>query len=148
MKSRLLSLGSISEGTLRTEDLLEAIASELSPLRLSRAHRKLVNEAGRIDPESDEAGDLLQELCDAAESYLPPYAYLAMHKHDGACFGVWASVDSLEEDAASGEVLKVSDLSEVPAGYVGYLLHVNDHGNATLYTRHRNGRLSEHWAIV
>ncbi len=31
--------------------------------------------------------------------------------------------------------LRVSDLSEVPARFRGLILHVNDHGNATLYLK-------------
>jgi len=35
----------------------------------------------------------------------------------------------------------------VPADYCGEVLHVNDHGNATLYAAER-GQLSEVWSVV
>lgn len=37
----------------------------------------------------------------------------------------------------------VSDLSDVPAGYAGEVLHINDHGNVTLYRAFKNGSLHE-----
>ena len=37
----------------------------------------------------------------------------------------------------------VEDLSEVPEGYRGQVLHVNDHGNVTLYNAFKNGSLHE-----
>jgi hypothetical protein len=40
-----------------------------------------------------------------------------------------------------------SDLSEVPTAYTGEVLHVNDHGNMSLYAYSR-GRGREIWAIV
>lgn len=43
--------------------------------------------------------------------------------------------------------LKVSDTGDVPRGYSGEVLHVNDHGNATLYN-YVNGRAYEVWGIV
>lgn len=37
----------------------------------------------------------------------------------------------------------VEDLSEVPEGYRGQVLHVNDHGNVSLYNSFKNGNLHE-----
>jgi len=37
----------------------------------------------------------------------------------------------------------VEDLSEVPEGYRGQVLHVNDHGNVTLYNAFKNGSFHE-----
>ena len=42
-------------------------------------------------------------------------------------------------------MLRVNDTSEVPRGYTGEVLHVNDHGNTTLYTASR-GKLTEVWS--
>lgn len=44
--------------------------------------------------------------------------------------------------------LKVSDLSEVPEEYEGEILHVNDHGNVTLYVQDDCGDLTEIGSIV
>ena len=43
--------------------------------------------------------------------------------------------------------LKVSDTGDVPADYSGEVLHINDHGNMTLYSAER-GKLTEIWSIV
>lgn len=43
--------------------------------------------------------------------------------------------------------LRVSDLSEVPDDYTGEVLHVNDHGNMTLYAC-TDGECSEVWSVV
>lgn len=41
------------------------------------------------------------------------------------------------------EGLVVDDLSEVPGRFAGEVLHVNDHGNVTLYRAFKNGSLHE-----
>jgi len=156
-RRKVLSLGVISEGTLKAEDIVSAMASELAPLRLSRSHRALVAKARRFDPSayddddlaaSNAADDLLTDLMNAAEDYLPAYAHIGMAEGDGACLGVWASLESLSEDARFGDgVLKVADTGEVPRGYSGFVMDVNDHGNVTLYRASR-GKLREIWAIV
>ena len=93
---------------------------------------------------------LMQELC-------PPYTYFGTLEGDGACFGVWADIERLEEEARfGGEVLKVSDLSELddPDGPLKrdseytHVMHVNDHGNVTLYALSWKPKLTEQWAVV
>jgi hypothetical protein len=46
-----------------------------------------------------------------------------------------------ERQEFDGEV--VSDLSEVSKGYAGMVLHINDHGNVTLYRAFKNGSFHE-----
>ena len=56
------------------------------------------------------------------------------------------------------DIIRVSDLSEVPDDATGYVLNVNDHGNATLYeigpqdehslSAFASDNLKEIWAIV
>lgn len=85
----------------------------------------------------------LEALFDALDHYALPGFYFGAHPGDGSDYGYWLS-ESFVEDF---DELKVADLSEVPKGYRGSLLHVNDHGNVSLYTASR-GRLREVWAIV
>jgi hypothetical protein len=142
-------LGSVSEGTLRTEDLLDSFAYELhyqlkrQTTRFPRAkYRALIREANKSGAaESEFADDLVCELIDALGEFAPPYAYFGTHEGDGASFGYWP-MDLEEFDG-----LRVNDTSEVPRDYSGEVLHVNDHGNATLYVA-RRGKLSEVWGIV
>lgn len=57
--------------------------------------------------------------------------------------GFYMDVESACEDAD----LQVSDLCEVPTGFSGLLVNVNDHGNVTAYNAAR-GRLYELFAVV
>ena len=151
------NIGSVSEGTLRAEDLHSAFISELESQKpLRKEHRKLLREIQeRLDAaeilgvnyfeilEGEQASEDLEELENALSDYCLPYFYFGAQSGDGACFGFWLSESFPEEF----EGLKVSDTSEVPTGYTGEVLHINDHGNCTLYACTR-GRLREIWAVV
>lgn len=139
-----VSFGTISEGTLRTDDLLEAFASELESLEPDNV---LAREAREVNSESEEADYIVTELQDALDEHAPPYAYFGTLEGDGAHFGFWPSVDALEMAVLDGEVLKVSDTGDVPDDYVGDVMHVNDHGNVTLYSVD-GGALTEIWGVV
>ena len=161
------NIGSVSSGTMRAEDLIPAFLSELrSQKPLRREHRKLVREiTQRMDADythdgcglwncgmnqdaenyfgTEDADYDLESLFDALNEYAPAYFYFGAHCGDGSDFGYWLS----EGFADDFDGLKVSDTSEVPRGYSGEVLHVNDHGNCTLYAYSR-GRGREVWAIV
>lgn len=152
------SFGSISSGTMRTEDLLPCFASELEyhirnnadawRSREGRVERDrlmaIVGDANDIeDYDSEEADDMVDTLFDELDAFAPPYAYFGAHPGDGADYGFWVH-DSLPDDF---DGLKVNDPSEVPADYTGEVLHVNDHGNITLYSA-LDGELTEIWGIV
>jgi len=151
------SFGSISSGTLRTEDLLDSFSWELEALvqrnagawcsddgRVTRdAYMTLIGEAREVDPDSGDAVELVSELEDALQDFAPPYAYFGAHPGDGADFGFWMS-ENLPDDF---DGLKVSDTSEIPDDYSGEALHVNDHGNMTLYECD-NGHTREVWSVV
>jgi hypothetical protein len=147
---RYASFGPISSGTLRTEDLLSTFASELdSLLRVQprsfkrRALRTLISEANRTDPDSEFASDIVDEMQDALNEFAPPYGYFGTFEGDGAEFGFF-----LGDIDDSFDGLRVNDTSDVPSGYRGEVLHVNDHGNVTLYVAISHGKLKEIWAIV
>lgn len=152
------SFGSISSGTMRTEDLLDAFASELE-YQVQRNAKEWCSDPGRVrrddylslaaqaqnveDFDSDEASELVEELLNVLNEFAPSYAYFGSHPGDGADYGFWLH-EGIEEDFVG---LKVADTSEVPADYCGEVLHVNDHGNMTLYAAD-NGNLTEVWAVV
>lgn len=149
------NIGSVSSGTMREEDLIPAFLYELQHQRpMLKGHRKLAAEiAQRSDfPQSEKSGywedgdstSDLADLFDALNEYAPDHFYFGAHPGDGADYGYWLSEFFQQE--FDGE--QVSDLSDIPADYVGEVLHVNDHGNMTLYRRGRNHRLYEVWAIV
>jgi hypothetical protein len=160
MKNLRRNMGSVSSGTLRSEDLIDSFTYELRHQKpLSRQHRKMLREIERRiashqrlqrrHPEmenyfdTEDASEDVQELCDALECYALPGFYFGTHPGDGSDFGFWLS-DSFVDDF---DGLRVDDTSEIPRSYRGEVLHVNDHGNVTLYVATR-GKLREVWGIV
>jgi hypothetical protein len=140
-------IGSVSSGTLDTGVLLRAFADELLRLNIrerSIPYAGLIREAQSIDPESDDAGELLDDLTSALCELAGPYFYFGAHPGDGADFGFWLP----ESFAAEFDGLRVSDTSEVPDDYNGEVLHVNGHGNATLYAARAGHELVELWSVV
>jgi hypothetical protein len=147
-------LGSVSTATMRPADLIPSFLYTANTLRLSRAERKQYNklnkewdtlpmESSWTDEHIEQAEYMLEELFDILNNHAPAYAYFGSHPGDGADYGFWL-VEDWEE---SFDGIKVNDTGEVPKGYTGEVLHVNDHGNVTLYVASR-GRLREVWALV
>lgn len=146
--------GTVSHGTLRTEDLIEAFTDALESLASGNTHSKLIGEAqawldidadsltdDALDDHEEDGSAIVEELQDALQEFAPAYAYFGAHPGDGSDFGFW--LGGLEDF----DGLRVSDTSEVPDDYSGEVLHVNDHGNATLYAA-QGGELTEVWALV
>lgn len=139
------SVGTVSEATMRPEDLIPAFCEELRTLghrstKLSQIERDS-NKRGYY--ETDNADYDLESLFDMLNEHALPYMYFGSHPGNGSDYGFWVS-EGIEYDF---DGLKVDDTSEVPTDYSGEVLHVNDHGNMTLYACKR-GKLSEIWAIV
>ena len=150
---KYLSIGSVSSGTMRPEDLIPSFAWELKQVQ-DAGDRKFLSAMAKRQKaadyyDSEESGYDLEELFDRLNNHCPEYTGFSSHDGDGADYGVWIYWDSLEEDCrgADPDVLKVNDTSEVPCGHSGYVLHVNDHGNSALYNASR-GRLREVWSVV
>ena len=174
-------LGSISEATLKTPDLLVRFIDTLTDLMDARAlhgssrydnapdQQAAVEEAGRLagllaDIERelyDDDGELLDrsldsELAFAAqhdldalfaelEEFAPPYCYFGTHYGDGADLGFWPDWQFIEESRYCKDL---PDADEIPEGYAGNALEINDHGNTTLYYVDETGDRHEIWAIV
>lgn len=143
-KKHKASFGTIIRGTLRAEDLIPAFTDALRYLRGSlprEVHRTLQQwQRGEVTEEREAL--FLDSLFEELQEYAPPYAYFGAHEGDGSDFGFWLGDLDGEFDG-----LRVSDTSEVPSDYTGEVLHVNDHGNTTLYVA-RGGKLREIWTIV
>ena len=152
MYSRLHNdnIGSVSSGTMRPEDLIPDFLWELEhQSKLLKGHKGLIEEiASRMENddyyESEDSDYDLEALFDALNEYCMPYFYFGAHPGDGADYGYWLG-DTFESDF---DGLKVDDLSEIEHGYIGEVLHVNDHGNMALYYNGANGRLYEIWSLV
>lgn len=138
-KPTTLRIGVISEGTLRLEDLIPSMLRELGRIRLTADERKIAQRIRRecsspeqiaADPEG--AADDLDTLYQIAGYHAPDYCHVGSHEGDGACIGVWPNIDAAAEDAAS--ITDTAELPNIDPSY-RYALHVNDHGNTTLYRR-------------
>ena len=160
-------IGSISHGTLRTNDLLGTFMGELESLAflsgeyLSQNHEardrfaNLVGEAQdcfdedgeEIDEEKyDVAEELVNEtLPDALQEFAPPYCYFGAHPGDGSDFGFWpCEIEDIKEQV---EFSSTTSQECPPDDFEGEWLHINDHGNCTLYVRN-DGDDKEIWSIV
>lgn len=137
------TIGTISHGTHRSEDLLEAFASELRWIVGKEAAAAwpylstltgaddCMAEIQESDNEPADAQEIICELIDFLSELAPPYCYFGAHPGDGSDFGFWPDFDAIESDG----IPRVGDASELPDGYVGEWALANDHGNVTLYTR-------------
>ena len=155
-KNNQYPMGSVSHGTLRSEDLIPDFMSELqwlANIHKRSDHIKLCKEiTARMEEDecyevyyaSDDSEYDLEALFDALNEYAAPYFYFGAHPGDGADYGYWLS-ENMEYDF---DGLKVSDLSEVPKDYAGEIIHINDHGNMTLYSKAKTQQPREIWAVV
>ena len=132
------TIGSISHGTLRTDDLLSAFADELDRLEVEGEYRDLVDEAQAMLTllangwttlaDTEESAGLVNALTDALGEYAPPYCYFGANEGDGSDFGYWPDWHQLDE------LPRVSDPADIPEGGTGEdCAYVNDHGNITIY---------------
>ena len=143
-KPKTLPIGEISSGTLRPEDIVPELVYLAKRVRMNREDRKRINtlerELDAIGDESQVDYEILADLYDILDTYVPPYCYLGSHEGDGALIGVWLAQDAIDEALHDGEIAR----NDEPMGQASYRLVVSDHGNMTLYTR--QGR--EIWGIV
>ena len=146
-------LGSISTGTLRTEDLLEAFHSTIESLQAQQAKDEgtpiVLADDGYMDgnePYSDE--ELLTIYTEQLESFCPPFVYFGTLEGDGADFGFWPDTYSLGDalqDTWDGE----SSSWDWNLGYYtlvdpAVIVQVSDHGNVTVMDMERNVL----WSVV
>jgi len=156
MATKTLEIGSVSSGTLRTQDLLFAFYDELGHVDRKAAVAIRDEHEDLWDADPDEWTDEQQEtaewlvnetLFDALNERCAPFTYFSAHEGDGADFGVWISWDSIQDAEHDGTLLRLPAGDAWPRDLqqgVDYVLEVTDHGNCTLFDR--LGR--ELWAIV
>ena len=113
-----VQLGSISTGTLRTEDLMDALIGEVEYLfgaDYLDTHKDsndwivkpLIAAKAVTDYDSEDAGYILDELIDALNEYAPPHVSLGMHPGDGADLGWWPT------DFDGCDTVAVTSLGEI-----------------------------------
>ncbi len=149
-------LGTISHGTLRTQDLLPtfiAVLSEVVPAEYAQlclhpfgaipAHAQDDDSAAWWD---DEGLSLLEAVTEALEACAPYGAYFGAGAGDGSDFGFWPAWDSIRMDIHDG-YLTTSEDGPTP-GELNPHLQVNDHGNITMWCVNSDGSFYELWAVV
>ena len=152
-------IGSISSGTLRTEDLLEAFTWELSYLLgddLTRSQRNLLAASANVDVDLEanqgEGDALVDELIDALHDLAPPLTYFGTLEGDGADFGFWPDWHQMLDERSINEGingnarLMVDDKEWLPESELW--LEVNDHGNVTVYADDDGAPGAELWSCV
>ena len=142
-------LGSVSSGTVNPEHLIPLFCEELRRQGVRSSALTKIERRASVEEDdaywgSEEMHWDLHELFDLLDSKSPPYCYFGGHEGDSADYGYWIGWLSLMEDT---DVFKVSDLTEVPRRYRGYILLTNDHGNTSLYEQTAR-KLVEIWSIV
>jgi hypothetical protein len=138
-------LGSISHGTLRTEDLLSSFADALEYLADTNAqaigndehvkYAQLIEDARNPDNTDAEPEELVEELIDALQEFAPPYSYFGAHEGDGADFGFWIQFDALDEEFTSKAGNKGDELPCACCCEHSEFLVVNERGNMALYAK-------------
>lgn len=86
------TIGTISWGTLRNQDLLGKFARELEWLTNATrtdAETKLIADADSVDPDTEEASEIVNELFDALNEHAPDGCYFGSTEGDGSDFGFW-----------------------------------------------------------
>jgi hypothetical protein len=156
-------LGSISTGTLRTEDLLPAFIDAITALGGTLPndlecvkHMEYTNlpsyaSVAVIDDAadfwvSDDAGYDMQALENTLQELCPPFVYFGNLEGDGADFGFWVDMDRLNEELQWERDHYPDDSvpDELTLDDDGVIVHVNDHGNVTVMDMERNVL----WSVV
>ena len=131
-------LGSISTGTLKPADLMATYESTLEAMLSPTDFSIAIESIYRHDEDSDMVcayEDALQALC-------PPFVYFGTLEGDGADFGFWPDMDSLNEAMQYGDVTFHDDERILDEHDV--IIQVSDHGNVTVMDMERNVL----WSVV
>ena len=129
-------LGSISTGTLRTEDLLTAFTEAL------RQHIPGMIVGGEVVPWPNYSiEDQIEQLEDNLNQICPTFVYFGPLPGDGADFGFWPDIETIQEIVNIAEC----DASQgISCPDDGVIVQVSDHGNVTVMDMERNVL----WSVV
>ena len=132
-----LEIGSRTHGTLRNQDIADAILSDLRKIGYHPGNLSAIEDIAANDGEEGEFdAECIADAMDELNAFVPAYCYYGSHEGDGSDIGVWVSMDSVDEAVRDSTILKVDDLSEADGNAAQgfeYILVVNDHGNCSLY---------------
>ena len=155
-------IGSVSTGTMRTEDLMPAFADALSLMPaysdteiVRRATLKLLDDVEKFlgapedslpDWDSNQAQLLMEALFSELDNHAPLHMRFGSHVGDGADFGFWPDTATLMDAIDPTSILGVPTRNdnEYLLEDDSIIVHVNDHGNVTVMDMERNVL----WSVV
>lgn len=138
------SFGTVSHGTMRTQDLISSFIGELEYHKVQTPYKGLSNLcrlSSNFDDDhsywnSEDASYDLDVLFDRLNELCGPYQEFGSHQGDGSDYGFWFCWESFEDDCRYGEIEKVDELPafEDVDDDASYVAVVSDHGNVELYS--------------
>jgi len=148
-------LGSISHGTLRTQDLLPAFLETLTarggkvPDDLEcGTHIEYLNWPSRDTTASDDDDKFwgseeamwdMDALTGALQTLCPPFVYFGTLEGDGSDFGFWADMETLNDALDPTSCLSHQQSNgEYVLQDENVIVQVSDHGNVTVMDMERN----------
>ena len=144
-------LGSISHGTLRTQDLLPVFletfmalggnvpadlecGSYIEYLNWPNPETTACDEDDKFWDSEDAMWDM-EALMDGLNNLCPPFVYFGTLEGDGSDFGFWPDRDAIEEIMPLDRNVGEGD-DEITID--GVIIQVSDHGNVTVMDIDRN----------
>ena len=145
-------LGSISTGTLRTQDLLPVFletfialggnvpsdlecGSYIEYLNWPNPETTACNEDDKFWDSEDAMWDM-EALTNGLNNLCPPFVYFGTLEGDGSDFGFWPDMEALNE--AMQNMGMASESDEEILAEEGVIVQVSDHGNVTVMDIDRN----------
>ena len=145
-------LGSISTGTLRTQDLLPVFletfialggnvpsdlecGSYIEYLNWPNPETTACDEDDKFWDSEDAMWDM-EALTDGLNNLCPPFVYFGTLEGDGSDFGFWPDMEALNE--AMQNMGMASESDEEILAEEGVIVQVSDHGNVTVMDIDRN----------
>lgn len=145
-------LGSISTGTLRTQDLLPVFletfialggnvpsdlecGSYIEYLNWPNPETTACNEDDKFWDSEDAMWDM-EALTNGLNNLCPPFVYFGTLEGDGSDFGFWPDMEALNE--AMQHMGMASESDEEILAEEGVIVQVSDHGNVTVMDIDRN----------
>jgi len=127
---RKIQIGSVSTGTLRTEDLLNAVIGEIKYLEIPGT-QEILDEASAItDFDAENSVFILEELFEKLNEYAPPHMQFGAHDGDGADFGWWPT------DFENCHTVSIDQGKNGEGTFIdtecNLYVETNDHGNMTV----------------
>lgn len=80
---------SVSEGTMRNEDLFPVFLDTLRKIDHARHDKFVTDPANQWETNSVYNDEIMSELFDILNEYAPPGYYFGSHVGDGAAYGFW-----------------------------------------------------------